>query len=85
MDELAAAAAVAAMDIDDNPGEHGQLGSTCTTEGAGESIQADAGSVDVDKENDKGAPSNGRVEATNPKVMNAKMNQPIPRRTPPLT
>ena len=71
MDALTAAAAVTAMDIDDNAGEDSQLGSTSATVDVTEDALPAIESIAVDKENASGAPANQDPEAANPKVDSA--------------
>ena len=71
MDALTAAAAVTAMDIDDNAGEDSQLGSTSATVDVIEDKLPAIESTAVDKENASGAPANRDPEAADPKVDSA--------------
>ena len=68
MDALTAAAAVTAMDIDDNAGEDSQLGSTSATVDVIEDTLPAIESTAVDQENASGAPANRDPEAADPKV-----------------
>ena len=85
MDELAAAAAVATMDIDDNAGEDSQLGSTSATVHVIDNKQPAVESTAVNKENVSDAPANQDLGAADPKVISTACTPRSTHLAQPLT
>ena len=84
MDELAAAAAVVAMTIDDNAGSNVEQRGSCGTCGAADAAMADMDIVAVDKENINGHAAAGAVEDAASKVASAPRVLMRARQRPPL-